>query len=246
MIQAVDKALLLLNASAATGDWVGVRELARLTNIKPPTAQQILKTLQARGYLEFDAGTRRYRIGLAAAALARTGSQADRLGALARPHVQVLHAEFGETTVALAVDGATFFCPCACACTQELATSLPSPADVASPHSMACGLALLAWQDESFLKAYLKAQRLDGRQAATLLPRLASVRQSGYAELVDDRHSGVAAYGAPVLDVSGRPLLALGLSLPLARFTATRTRRVLRRVREEAEAMSRLFKEKSA
>ncbi len=246
MIQAVDKALRLLNAVSATGDWIGVRELARLTGLKPPTAQQLLKTLQARGYLTFEPATRRYRIGLGAAALARSCDLPGRLGALAAPHVQALHAAFGETSVALIVDRSTFLCPCACACTQELATALPSPADLAHPHIMACGLALLAWQDEPFLKAYLQAQRLAGRQAAALTTRLAAVCQAGYAELVDDRHSGVVAYGAPVLDAAGRPLLALGFSMPLARFTTTLGRRVLRRVLAEAEAMSRSFKEKSA
>ena len=66
LVQSVERALMLLNQVAWHGDWVGLRELARGTGLKVPTAQNLLKTLQAYGFLEFDERMRRYRIGLAA------------------------------------------------------------------------------------------------------------------------------------------------------------------------------------
>ena len=53
MIQSVDRAVTLLAEVAAHGAWVGVRELARSAGLKVPTAQNLLKTLAARGLLDF-------------------------------------------------------------------------------------------------------------------------------------------------------------------------------------------------
>ena len=231
MIHSVDKALVLLKAVAGHDDWIGVRELARQTGLKAPTAQQLLKTLQARQFLEFDDATRRYRIGLAAALLGRAADLPARLGSLAGPQVQALFREFGETTVALVCDRGLFHCVCACPCEKELATSVPSPADLANPHLMASGLALLAWQDAPFLDAYLKARGLEN---AAFIKRLEAVRRAGFAEAIDDHHSGVAAYGAPVFDAAGHVILSLGLSVPLPRFKAALGKRLAARMLETA------------
>jgi len=240
MIHSVDKALTLLEAVAGQDDWIGVRELARLTGLKAPTAQQLLKTLQARRFLEFDADTRRYRLGLAAALLGRAADLVARLDGFARPHVRTLFREFGETTVALACDRGAFQCVCACPCDKELATSVPSPADLASPHLMASGLALLAWQDAAFLDAYRKAH---GLADAAFAKRLDTVRKAGFAEALDDHHSGVAAYGAPVVDAAGRAILSLGLSVPLPRFKAALGKQIAGRIVAAAQAMSRTLQE---
>ncbi len=66
MIQSLQRALNIMNCVAAAHGWIGVREIARNTDLKVTTAQQLLKTLQAENYLDFDESSRRYRIGLAA------------------------------------------------------------------------------------------------------------------------------------------------------------------------------------
>ncbi|MBN8527165.1 MAG: IclR family transcriptional regulator, partial [Planctomycetes bacterium] len=56
---------------------------------------------------------------------------------------------------------------------------------------------------------------------------------------VDVDDSGVAAFGAPVLDGSGRCILALGASVPLARANPARQRELRERLCTAAGAMSR-------
>ncbi|MFA4944187.1 MAG: IclR family transcriptional regulator [Lentisphaeria bacterium] len=242
MVQSVNKALTLLNTVASHGDWIGVRELARLTGMKPPTAQQLLKTLQARQYLEFDEDSRRYRVGLAAVFLGRAADLPARLGDLARPHVQALFREFGETTVALACDRGAFQCVCSRTCEKELSTSVPPTGELADPHLMACGQALLAWQDVGTITAYLQA-RPRHAEIAGLEQRLRAVRDAGHAELTDYNRSGVAAFGVPVFDAAGRGILALGISVPLSRFDVTLGKQIVRRIVAAAQAMSRSLKE---
>ena len=62
MIQSVDRALKLLAIIASHKDWIGVREIARMAGLKASTCQNFLKTLQANGFLEFNAATRRGQI----------------------------------------------------------------------------------------------------------------------------------------------------------------------------------------
>lgn len=64
MIQSLERGLLILNVIAKKADWVGVRELARETGLTISTAQNLLKTLQKSGYLEFEPSLRKYKIGI--------------------------------------------------------------------------------------------------------------------------------------------------------------------------------------
>lgn len=242
MIQSVDKALALLNAVAAQhGEWIGVRDLARLTGLKAPTAQQLLKTLQARQYLEFDGDSRRYRVGIAAALLGRAADLGARLGTVAAPHVQALFREFGETTAALVCDRGVFQCVCCRACEKELATSAPPAGELADPHLLAGGQALLAWQDAVFLDSYIQTRHRHV-DAAGLKQQLHAVRAAGHAALLDYNRSGVAAFGVPVFDATGQVALALAVSMPLPRFDAALGQRLLSRLTEAAQAAGHFLK----
>lgn len=229
MVQSLEKALALLNAVAAHGDWIGVRELSRVTGLKPPTAQQLLKTLQAANYLDFDETSRRYRIGIAALMLGHGSDAKARLGEFAKPFVDEIFEEFGETTVALACERSVYFNVYSRHCEKALATSIPSQRDIENPHLMACGQALLAWQGKDAIASYVKAKGLNGGTAG-VLALLGKVRECGYSELIDFNSSSVAAYGVPVFDVTGKLALSLGWSVPLARFDESLKERALSRL----------------
>lgn len=236
MIQSLEKALVLLNAVATHGSWIGVRELSRATGIKPPTAQQLLKTLQAFNYLEFDTDSRRYRVGIAALMLGHGIDSTDRLGEFSCPHIDRLFEETGETTVALACERGAYFCVYGRHCEKALATSMPSSHDLANPHIMAAGQSLLAWQGDAAIDAYIRSHGINGGTAG-LLERLAKIRVDGYAELIDFNKSSVVAYGVPVFDVSGMVALSIGWSVPLARFDASLRDRIVPRLLALSRAM---------
>jgi len=235
MVQSVEKALSLLNAVARHGDWVGVRDLARQTGLKPPTAQQLLKTLQKAGYLEFDENIRRYRIGSAAMLLGSSVDKSARLGILSKPLVDALYEEFKETTVALSFDRGVFKAVYCKQCVKELASSAPSREDVENPHVMACGQALIAWLPPEEMDSYVR--RHDVKDQAKFVVAMERVRAQGFAELIDYNKSGVAAYAATAFDAARRPVLSIGWSVPLARFNEDLKSKVLKRLAEAAKSL---------
>ncbi len=234
MVQSVEKALTLLTAVAKHGDWVGVRDLARATGLKPPTAQQLLKTLQKTGYLEFDAEIRRYRIGAGAMLLGNSLDRQARLAHLAKPQIDALYEEFKETCVALATDRGVFRAVYWRQCVKELASSAPSKEDVENPHVMACGQALLACLSQEELDFYIERQGLEKAQFMALME---AVRAKGYAELIDFQGSGVAAYSKAAYDTTGKAVLSIGWSIPLARFNDEIKAKALKRIDEAAKAI---------
>ncbi len=226
-IKSVEKALQLLNTIAAHGDWIGVRELARLAGLKAPNAQNILKTLQKTGYLEFDEQTRRYRLGLTVLRLAEGLDPVRQVGDFARPYVDELSEAYDETVAVFILLQRQMVVADWRGGRQALVVHEPRRI-IEQPHVLAGGRVLLAWQDESFRRYYAEhvfEANLGINIPATpaeLETEFARTRRQGYGEAVNTRESGIWAMSAPVFDATGRIVLALAFSAPLTRLEATR------------------------
>ena len=105
MIQSIDRALTILHAVAGRNSWVGVREIARTVELKVPTVQNILKTLASRGYLEFSDEFRGYRLGVAPLLLAEKTDPIKRMADAARPYLNRIFEQFGETVTCCVLFG---------------------------------------------------------------------------------------------------------------------------------------------
>ena len=228
------KALRLLRLLGAHGSWLGVRELARQAGYTPSSAHGLLKVQLADGFVEFDTERRQYRLGLAILALADGLDAADALGSFARPWMSRLVADLGETVFALSWRGGRAL---VVACAEAQHDLRVSTADrvLERPHAWASGQVLVAWLPEDERRAY--AQRMCP-DAAGLLAALDVVRSQGWASAINVDGSGVAAYGAPVLDAGGRCVLAIGTSAPQSRATPERQRHMRERLLATAGEMA--------
>lgn len=230
-IQSVERALTLLELVVDRGNGVGVRELARETGLKAPTAQQLMKTLQARGFVHFDPDSRQY---LAGRSLARLCQIVDPLATLRdalRPAVQAFHEQLGETTIAQTlIEGEARII-------LEFAGSHPLTVRhglvvIDDPHLWASGSVVLAWQSRDYLDHYAQAHQWSAAQTKEYFNLLADIREHGHAEMVNVNDSGVAALGAPVLDRRGEFVCAIGCSAPLARWDEGRRETMIRELRQ--------------
>src|SRR5260370_388029 len=61
--QSLERGLDILEMIAAEGSDVGVRELARRSALSPTIVQRLISSLAARGYIEKNSETARYRLG---------------------------------------------------------------------------------------------------------------------------------------------------------------------------------------
>src|SRR4051794_35196145 len=104
-VQSLERALDLLEALAGADD-LGVSEIAAQTGLVPSTAHRLLGTLVARGYASQNAASGRYTLGYKLLEL--TSGLQDRIGRLraaARPHLEAIQAQTGETTNLVVLEG---------------------------------------------------------------------------------------------------------------------------------------------
>lgn len=105
LVPAVDRAARVLDLLAAEGrDW-GLTELALELGIHKGTARDILLTLQRHGLVARDSVNGRYRLGLGAVRLARAALTQIDLREAARPALEQLLTEGGETVLLGVRDG---------------------------------------------------------------------------------------------------------------------------------------------
>jgi len=105
-LQTVDRALsVLLSFTGRRAEW-GVMELAEEFGLDKSTAQRLLATLAARGFLSTDAYTRRYRLGPALWRIASAWERQGGMAALVEPVLAELAEEASRTAVFAIADGA--------------------------------------------------------------------------------------------------------------------------------------------
>src|SRR4051794_19645110 len=95
-VAAVERAFAVIDA-LADGQELGTNELARRTGINASTVSRLLATLAAARFVEHVAETGRYRLSLRLVELGNAVLGRLDLRALARPHLQALVRETGET-----------------------------------------------------------------------------------------------------------------------------------------------------
>ena len=102
----VERAVALLEALAAAGGPLGTNELARQTQINASTVSRVLGTLLEAGLVERESGGQRWQLGLRLVHLGNAALARLDLRDLARPLLEQLVRETGETaTLSLPAHG---------------------------------------------------------------------------------------------------------------------------------------------
>ena len=93
-------------------------------------------------------------------------------------------------------------------------------------HCTALGRAILAYQPEDGLRAYLQRVRLEARTPKTITDKSAfqaaldATRAQGYAIVSEELEYGLRSIAVPVLQKNGRVTTALNLSAQAGRISA--------------------------
>ena len=223
-VQSVERALSILSAVAFSEEPLGVREIARRTELKPPTAHAIIKTLKRMRYLE-DGGSGGHacRLGISSMLLSigRGQELIGRFRKLAMPVIDKLGDEFHETVLFAALLGDSGYSVASLVPNRSLAVVVQSSYFIDNPHRMAVGKVLLSMADlhtrTSYCRREFRSSTCDA--AVSLKAELASISISGFGEA--DNIDGLGVYGVavPVFGVPGVPL-AIAVSMPLCRCNA--------------------------
>ncbi len=236
-VASVERATAVLDVLALGGE-LGTNEIARRAGINASTVSRLLATLVSARYVEHVAGTGRYRLAARLIELGNAVLGRLDLRELARPHLQALVLDTGETAT-LSAPGEHDAITIDFAHGSSVVQSVAQLGRPSVGHATATGKVLLA-----FGGVELPAEPLPAFTPRTITTRseleraLELIRESGYAEAREEREEGLAAIAAPVFDSRGDLAGIVGVQGPSARFDAQASRVAIGSLVERATALS--------
>jgi DNA-binding IclR family transcriptional regulator len=239
-LASVDRALALLDALAELPSGARVGELAQRTGVNQSTVSRLLGTLMARGFVDRDDATARYRLGLRLVAYADAVLAGLDVRTIARPQLEWLVEQTGETAT-LSVPGDT----------QPFTIDfVPSPSNVASrgelgrpsvTHATVTGKLLLAFGplplDRLGPEPYERFTDRTLTTRAELAHEIEGVRAEGVAYGREEREPGLNAVGAPVLGREQTLVAMLSIQGPASRLQVRRMSGLASLLRSAANAV---------
>ncbi len=225
LIQSVDRSIQLLNALSLSRHPRSVAELAAACGLNRSTAWRLLSTLEHHGLIERDGVSQRYAIGYALVRMAAGKTDHSILIRTARPVLERIAAETGETVnLSIATPAGTVVC-----IDQVDAAPLVGVNWLDRPlpwHCTSAGKLHLAFLPPAELEAYLAHGPFQAMTPQTitdpdvLRSELAETRRRSYSILLNELEPGLHAVSAGVL-VAERPVAVLSVSGPSFRLTET-------------------------
>jgi len=219
-VQAVRRAVNLLEALAKTRRSAPLGELSRRVGLNKSTAYQLLATLQALGLVEKDRESRSYRLGPKMLELATSFLDGSDLIAKFQPILQDMRNRINETaTLHLLVGDHRVM-----AAKAESSHPIRLSANVGEASSLmrgAGGKAIIAFMEpariESLLAQAVKDRRLKKTEIAGLLKDLKEIRAKGFSMSKGEHIPGAFGISVPLFNAEGEVIASLGLSGPLER-----------------------------
>ena len=236
-VAAVERAFTVLDALADGGE-LGTNEIARRTGINASTVSRLLATLASARFVEHVAESGRYRLSLRLIELGNAVLGRLDLRTLARPHLQALVRETGETAT-LSAPGEHDAITVDFAHSSSVVQSVAQLGRPSVGHATAAGKVMLAFGDVELpaepFTAYTP-RTITTRSA--LVQELDRVRERGFADAREEREEGLAAIAAPVRDSRGELAGIIGVQGPAPRFDAAAAMAAVPRLLEHAVAVS--------
>src|SRR5690625_3765440 len=237
-VQSVDRAISLLEILADHGGDATSSELTHASGLPLPTIHRLMHTLVARGHAR-QLQSRRYTLG---PRLIRLGESAGRqLGAGARPHLERVAGELGETANLAMIDRdmAVYVAQAASAHSMRMFTEVGRRVYC---HCTGVGKVLLAQLPDATVREIVErvgmppATDRSITNVTDLVAELERVRTQGYAVDDGEQELGVRCFAVPVPHAPTPS--AMSVSGPAVRVTYEFGERALPTLHEVAEQIS--------
>jgi IclR family KDG regulon transcriptional repressor len=246
LIQSVSHALDILESFTRTEKELGVSELAKRLGLHKNNVFRLLATLEHRGYIEQNKETENYRLGPKTLQIGSIFIEQRECRRQARPILEQLAAETGETTVVAVLrankvvymDGVE---------AERTVRAISRVGAMLPAHCNAVGKTQLAYLSPAEIERLYPEQTLEQLTPASLATRdalmadLKATRERGYAVENEECDIDVRSVAAPVRDFSNTIIAAVGIVAPASRLTDRRLQEggSLDRLADAAHALSR-------
>ena len=244
----VGKALDVLDRIAAYGRPVRFTELLEQGAYPKATLYRLLQTLTHQGMLGYDSDRQTYALGVRLVRLAHAAWATSSLAPIARPYLDDLSAETGETIHLAQMDnGQVLYVDKRNA--AKPVEMFAQAGKVGPAYCTGVGKAMLAFLPADALEAALTVQSFHRftpntlADAGALVAELKVIRARGHAFDNEEHEPGIICCAVPILTRSGRVIGALSLTSTTARTTlaaldarAGRIKQTAARIAAEAES----------
>jgi DNA-binding IclR family transcriptional regulator len=211
---------------------IGVSVLARALSADKSAVQRDLMTLADAGWIRAEPGGAGWELTPHILTLARAPSSSDNMRLRARPVLERLRTETGETAYLTMPDGDRFVVIDALE-SFHLLRMVPPVGIVVPFEGSATARAVLPHLSEAE-----QARLLGGEPSAAMCEELQTARDLGYAVNAGDIVPGAIAVAAPILDRNGAPVASLVVTGPAERLTEARWPQIGQKVRDAARLLS--------
>ena len=220
-------------------------EISKQVGLTTSTTHRLLASMESHGLLNRAADERRYQLGyrfLHWAAVVEKGSS---LQQQARPILESLSKETGETAVLMVRDKEWAVCIDRIDSSQSLRLAMTVGQRIPL-HAGSSAKILLAYLDSEELKTVVELNKLlpIGQNTITdpakLTENLQQIREQGYAISFQERDPGAAGLTAPVFNQAHQIVAGLGIVGPVSRLTIDLIEHYRPLVLSYAESLSRL------
>ncbi|RBY76822.1 IclR family transcriptional regulator [Geodermatophilus sp. TF02-6] len=218
-VQSVSRVLDVLEILAGAGGQMPLSEIAVASGVPLPTVYRLARTLVDRGYMQ-QLPNRRYALGSRLIPLGEVAGAM--LGTRARPVLQGLVAELGESANLAALDGdrAVYLGQVPSTHSMRMFTEVGRRVNL---HSTGVGKAVLSLLPDDEVRALMARAGMPGQTSHsitdpdTLIAALHQIRQDGYAVDEGEQEVGVRCVAVPVDAPHLR--MAMSISGPAGRMT---------------------------
>lgn len=218
----VGKALEVLDAVAGFARPVKFSELQDNSPYPKATLYRLLQTLTSQNLLAHDTQTGSYSLGLRLIRLAHTAWEQASLAPIARPHLERLAAETGESIHLAQLDNGQVIFIDKVKATDRFET-LAQVGKVAPAYCTGVGKAMMAFISPKRLETVIRQQSFfpytpnTHRSAETLLAEIETVRREGIAFDREEHEEGINSIAAPIFLPNGRVIGALSVATSTVR-----------------------------
>lgn len=239
----VGKALDVLDRVAQAGRPLRFSEVLAEGAYPKATLYRLLQTLTHQGMLAYDTERQTYGLGVRLVRLAHAAWAQSSLAPLARPHLDRLSADVGETIHLAQMDlGQVLYVDKRNA--ARPVEMFSQAGKVGPAYCTGVGKAMLAFLPPDALHRALEEQSfhrftpntLDTRER--LLEELEVIRRRGHAFDREEHEPGILCIALPILARGGRPLGAVSITSTVARATLDSLAALAPKIRETAELIA--------